>query len=269
VTNKRQPGGTGAGRTRDIQKIIAALSSPIRREILSLVWEREVPAGDIAAVFSVTKPTISQHLAVLREAGLVTTTAVGTSRLYRARPEALHGLHGALSGSGKWLNADDAPERHLSAARTSGAVIVGVEVETDQARTFQAFVDPRVYSRWLGVPVSLDGGRFACTLEWGTNVRGYYDVVSPPDLIAMRWDFEDDNVPVPGQELTAYLRVRPRPVGAEVEVHQLVEDETQAEFMEAAWSMVLGRLKSGVARALDPESAMPARPARRKRRSTA
>jgi DNA-binding transcriptional ArsR family regulator len=65
---------------RDIQKVITALTSPIRREILALIWDREVPAGEIAAAFAVTKPTISQHLAVLREAGLATATVAGNSR---------------------------------------------------------------------------------------------------------------------------------------------------------------------------------------------
>ncbi|HJZ24822.1 MAG TPA: metalloregulator ArsR/SmtB family transcription factor, partial [Streptosporangiaceae bacterium] len=70
----------------DIQKVLAALASPVRREILSLIWDHELSAGEIAAAFPVTKPTISQHLAVLREAGLAAATAVGTSRRYRARP---------------------------------------------------------------------------------------------------------------------------------------------------------------------------------------
>src|SRR6202047_3915484 len=95
------------GKVRDIQKILAALASPVRREILNLIWDRELSAGEIAAAFPVTKPTISQHLAVLREAGLATATAVGTSRRYRARTEALRGLHGALGSPGKWVNADD------------------------------------------------------------------------------------------------------------------------------------------------------------------
>ena len=55
---------------RDIQKVLAALTSPVRREILGLIWDRELSAGEIADAFPVTKPTISQHLAVLREAGL-------------------------------------------------------------------------------------------------------------------------------------------------------------------------------------------------------
>jgi uncharacterized protein YndB with AHSA1/START domain len=103
-------------------------------------------------------------------------------------------------------------------------------------------------------------------MEWGTEVRGTYEVVSPPDLIAMRWDLDDDNPPVPGQELTGYLRVRTRkPRGARVEVHQLVSDAGQAELMEAAWRTVLGRLRAGVVAASKPDTTMPARAKRAKR----
>ena len=254
------------GPVRDIQKVIGALNSPVRREILALVWDRELPAGEIAAAFSVTKPSISQHLAVLREAGVVSITRAGTSRRYRARQEVLLGLRAALSDAGKWSVADDIPERALSDAYTTPAVVAAVDVETDQATTFEAFSDPAVYSRWLGVPVTIKDGRFACTMEWGTQVRGRYELVCPPALIAMRWDFEDDNVPVPGGEMTGYLRVEPRGAGSHVEVHQLVDTASQAEFMEAAWSLVLGRLKAGVRAAVDPGAPVAPRKPRAKRR---
>lgn len=252
---------------RDIQKVMGALRSPIRREILALIWDREIPAGEIAAAFAVTKPTVSHHLAVLREAGLVTTTVAGTSRRYRARQEVLSGLHAALGDSSKWTNADDVPERALSDACTKPAVVASTDVETDQATTFAAFTDPAVFSRWLGVPVSLKDGRFACMLEWGTHVRGSYEVVCAPELVVMRWDFEDDNVPVPGREMTAYLRIWARDRGAHVEVHQLVDTAAQAEFMQGAWTMVLGRLKRGVVSASDAASAMAPRTPRTKRRN--
>jgi uncharacterized protein YndB with AHSA1/START domain/DNA-binding transcriptional ArsR family regulator len=253
---------------RDTQQVIAALSSPVRRDIVTMVWDRELPAGAIAAAFDVTKPTISQHLAVLRDAGLVTCTASGTSRLYRARPESLRGLRGALSGSTKWTNAEDVPERTLADAYTTPMIVAGVEVETDQAATFRAFTDPELYSRWLGVPVTIADGVFACTMEWGTHVRGRYEVVSPPELIAMRWDFEDDIVPVPGGELTGYLRLSTSGTGTHVEVHQIVDTLAQAEFMEAAWTTVLGRLKANVTDALVGGPMVP-RPARSKRRRSA
>ena len=254
----------------DVQQVISALSSPIRRDILALIWDRDLPAGEIAAAFRVTPPTISQHLTVLRDAGLVTMQADGNFRRYRARKDAVRGLHANLwVNAAKWTPADDLPERHLAHARTDLLVVAGVDVDTDQATTFVAFTDPVVYSRWLGVPVSIENGRFAADMEFGTRVRGTYDHVCPPDLIALCWDFEDDNTPIPGGEMTGYVRLSPLGRGCHVEVHQLVDTPEQAEFMEVAWTMVLGRLKAGVAAASDP--AVPAKPraARPKRRRSA
>src|SRR3954470_6780856 len=155
---------------------MAALSSSTRREILALLWDRELPATEIAAAFDVTKPTISQHLAVLRDAGLVKMTPRGTSRRYQARKGALAGLHGALEGSTKWTPAESMPDEPAASAATGLVVVASVDVDTDQATTFRAFTDPEVYARWLGVPVVLRDGRFAATMEWGTEVRGRYEL---------------------------------------------------------------------------------------------
>jgi DNA-binding transcriptional ArsR family regulator len=76
-----------------MQDAIEAIAEPRRREILRLVRDDELPAGAIAAHFGdVSRPAISQHLRVLREAALVTERRDGTRRLYRARPEGLGGL---------------------------------------------------------------------------------------------------------------------------------------------------------------------------------
>jgi DNA-binding transcriptional ArsR family regulator/uncharacterized protein YndB with AHSA1/START domain len=261
-----------ANKAPEVQGVLEALTSPVRREILRLIWDQELPAGEIAAAFSLTKPTISQHLAVLRRSGLVTMTATGTFRRYRARQDVLQRLNGALVTDMKWTTADDLPESELSQVSTKLVVVASVDVETDQETTFEAFVDPEIYSRWLGVPVTIDDGRFACTLEWGTSVRGRYELVCPPELVVMRWDFEDDNVPVPGGEMTGYLRVTRATTmarGAHVEVHQLVDTPEQAAFMEVAWSMVLGRLKEGVVAASGPATVArrSSRPKRRRPRS--
>jgi DNA-binding transcriptional ArsR family regulator len=73
--------------------VLNALADPRRRAILTLVRDAERPAGDIAAHFpDVTGPAISQHLRVLREAGLLDERRAGTRRLYRARPEGLREL---------------------------------------------------------------------------------------------------------------------------------------------------------------------------------
>ncbi len=67
--------------------VLAALAEPNRREILRLVHSEELPAGQIASHFDVSRPAISQHLKVLRDAGLVEERRDGTRRLYRVRAE--------------------------------------------------------------------------------------------------------------------------------------------------------------------------------------
>src|SRR5262245_46418130 len=63
--------------------VASALSDPIRRDILRMVRDEPRSAGAIAAAFSVTRPAISRHLRVLREAGLVVDEAQGRERRYR------------------------------------------------------------------------------------------------------------------------------------------------------------------------------------------
>jgi DNA-binding transcriptional ArsR family regulator len=72
------------------------VAEPTRREILRLVWDVERPAGEIAAHFEVTFGAISQHLAILREAGYVRARRDGSFHLYRADRESLGPLAPAL-----------------------------------------------------------------------------------------------------------------------------------------------------------------------------
>lgn len=76
--------------------MLDAISNARRRRILWLVWERELSAGDIAATFDVSWPAISQNLAVLRKAGLVTERREANRRFYRADQQALGSLRPAL-----------------------------------------------------------------------------------------------------------------------------------------------------------------------------
>jgi DNA-binding transcriptional ArsR family regulator len=75
-----------------IDSAVRAIAEPRRREILSLVRDDEMSAGEIASRFDVTRPAISQHLTVLRDAGLLNERRDGTRRLYRARPEGMSDL---------------------------------------------------------------------------------------------------------------------------------------------------------------------------------
>jgi DNA-binding transcriptional ArsR family regulator len=79
-----------------VQDVLDAISSPRRREILHLIWDRELSAGDIARQFDVSWPAISQNISVLRKAGLVTERREANRRYYRADQQALGSLRAAL-----------------------------------------------------------------------------------------------------------------------------------------------------------------------------
>jgi len=64
--------------------VLSAIANDRRRRILQLVWEQDVSAGELAARFDVSWPAISQHLRVLKDAGLVRERREGRHRLYRA-----------------------------------------------------------------------------------------------------------------------------------------------------------------------------------------
>ena len=80
-----------------MEDVVAAASQPTRREILRLIAEREATAGEIAAAFDLTRPAVSQHLRVLREAGLVQVRIAGNQRLYQADRAALAEVLQALA----------------------------------------------------------------------------------------------------------------------------------------------------------------------------
>lgn len=81
-----------------MEVVLRALAEPRRRRILELVGSGELSAGEIAAHFEVTRPAISQHLTVLKSAGLLSERREGTRRLYSARPEGLVELRRFLDG---------------------------------------------------------------------------------------------------------------------------------------------------------------------------
>ena len=81
-----------------MEAALRAIAAPHRRTILRLVSATELSAGEIAAHFELTRPAISQHLGVLKEAGLVSERRNGTRRLYRVRPEGLTEIKAFLEG---------------------------------------------------------------------------------------------------------------------------------------------------------------------------
>ena len=80
----------------DTDGALRALAEPRRRAILQLVAHDELSAGEIAAAFEVTRPAVSQHLTVLKNAGLIAERRDGTRRLYRGEPAGLQAVRELL-----------------------------------------------------------------------------------------------------------------------------------------------------------------------------
>lgn len=75
-----------------MEAALKAIAEPNRRRILQLVRDEELTAGEIASHFEVSRPAVSQHLRVLKEAGLVSERRAGTRRIYSLDPNGLAGL---------------------------------------------------------------------------------------------------------------------------------------------------------------------------------
>ena len=106
MNRQQDPASTDERETDDA---LRAIAEPRRRKILQLVAHDELSAGEIAAAFDITRTAISQHLTVLKNAGLLSERRDGTRRLYRARAQGLAGLREFLDDM--WSGALDAARR--------------------------------------------------------------------------------------------------------------------------------------------------------------
>ena len=105
----RQQQDPASAEERETDEALRAIAEPRRRKILQLVAHDELAAGEIAAAFDITRTAVSQHLTVLKNAGLLSERRDGTRRLYRARAEGLAGLREFLDDM--WAGALDAARR--------------------------------------------------------------------------------------------------------------------------------------------------------------
>jgi DNA-binding transcriptional ArsR family regulator len=116
-----------ADREHEMDQALRALAEPRRRAILRLVAHNELAAGEIAGCFEVTRTAVSQHLTVLKNAGLLTERKVATRRLYRARPEGLAALREFLDQM--WASSLEVARDLVEADRAAGEVHLPVHAE--------------------------------------------------------------------------------------------------------------------------------------------
>ncbi len=95
---------------------LLAIADPTRRRIVELLAERERSSGELVKEFDLSAPAISQHLNVLRDAGLVVTRAAGQTRIQSLNPAGFDELESWLQRTRRfWSRRIDALERELEA----------------------------------------------------------------------------------------------------------------------------------------------------------
>ncbi|MFV2116176.1 metalloregulator ArsR/SmtB family transcription factor [Micromonospora sp. LOL_025] len=111
-----------------MDEVAAAIADPVRREILLMLRDEPLSAGQLADRFVISRPAVSRHLRVLREAGLVRDTAHGRRRVYTlvAAPlDELVGWLGRLMRPSGWQHHLDALETEVYRARRERQTAAG------------------------------------------------------------------------------------------------------------------------------------------------
>lgn len=180
------------------------MAEPNRRHILELVAGDEVTAGEIADHFNVTRPAISQHLSVLKQAGLLTERRQGTRRLYRARRQGFAATR--LFIEGFW---DERLGRLKQVAESPTGPDVESELVCVERKVLIAaspltvwglLTDPAQAISWMGRTASFDvapGGSYRVEVVPGQVASGRYVEVDPPHRLAHTWGWEGESGTVP------------------------------------------------------------------------
>jgi uncharacterized protein YndB with AHSA1/START domain/DNA-binding transcriptional ArsR family regulator len=236
-----------------VEAALKAIAELRRRQILALIRGRELSAGEIAMHFEVSGPAVSQHLTVLKEAGLVSERREGTRRFYRARPEGLAELRSYLESF--WdtrLQALKREAEHEERERVdvcAEGICVARETVIDASpeTVWRFLVDPEKAVRWMGLAASLDpqpGGDYRVEVIPGSVARGEFVEVDPPHRLVFTWGWEPGSgSTLPQGSTTVELELIPDGQGTLLRLtHRGLPDSESAESHTRGWDHYLARL---------------------------
>ena len=239
-----------------MEALLKAIAAPSRQRILTLVRDEELSAGEIASHFDVTRPAVSQHLNVLKEAGLVSERRNGTRRLYRARPEGLAELKEFLEQF--WdvrlevlkREAEKESERSMDATTETTAVERTLSIAARPETVWEFFVDPEKLMRWMGIAAELDaqpGGAYRCDVIPGHVALGEFVEVDSPRRLVFTWGWENNEEVPPGSS-TIEVELTPQGEGTSLHfVHKELPSEAAATSHAHGWEHYLARLELAAA----------------------
>ena len=202
-----------------VDQALRAIAEPNRRHILDLVREGELSAGEISEHFDITRPAVSQHLSVLKQAGLLDEHRIGTRRLYRLRPQGLAELKRFLDRF--WderlvalkRQAEQRGERDMDLISERLSVEREIVIAAEPETVWELLVNDEQATRWIGQSASFDlrpGGRYRVEVIPGQVATGEFVEIDPPNRLEYTWGWETDGeTVVPPGSTTVVFELRP------------------------------------------------------------
>jgi uncharacterized protein (TIGR03086 family) len=210
--------------------------------LLQLLGHGEQTVTELASNFMVSRSAISQHLAVLAEAGLVASRREGRFQHYRLRPEGITALRAELDSF--WTRELDQLVRDAITGGSAMPFEKSVLVPLSADETFALITEPGRLRRWQAITARVDlraGGEYRWTITPGHSACGTFTEVEPGRRVVFTWGWEGDTGLPPGAS-TVSITLEPTAGGTLVRlVHDGLTGE-QAVSHGAGWTHYLGRL---------------------------
>jgi uncharacterized protein (TIGR03086 family) len=232
-----------------VRDLVAVIAEPNRRRLLELLVNGEQTVTGLSAHFESTRSAISQHLAVLVDAGLVEARKEGRFRYYRLIPEGMAELRASLDSFWTQELADLAAARPPKQGESAMRVEKSILVPLGPDETFALLTEPDRLRRWHTVSARIDlraGGDYRWTVVPGHTAAGKVVEVEPGRRLVLSWGWEEaDDLP-PGAS-TVTITLQPADGGTQVHlVHEGLTD-AQASSHTVGWSHYLERLRVAAA----------------------
>ncbi len=213
-----------------------------------MVHKRELSAGAISERFHVTRSAISQHLTILKQAGLVAERRQGTRRIYSSIPQALTGVR-------CYLDAFRATERLISDERIS--VERAVQLDARRETIWDFLVDPSLATQWMGQSASFDlrvGGRYQVEVLPGLVAAGEFLEIDRPNQLVHSWGWRLDGGPVPPGSTTVVYELQDEGEATHLRLcHRDLPSLATAGSHSRGWAHYLPRLAAAASGEPSPD----------------